>query len=78
MTRVHDYLLFTRKEGKVSRYFYFGMNIEIYMAHKIGCIHLVHIYLGLKGREKMLHRVKICLLNIADEEGCLSGCPFYR
>jgi hypothetical protein len=48
------------------------------MAHKIGCIHMGYVYLGLKSQEEMLHRVKICLMNVANEEGCLSGCPFYR
>ena len=46
------------------------------MAHQIGCIHMGYIHLGLKDREKMLYNVKICLLNVADEEGCLSNCPF--
>jgi len=51
------------------------------MAHRIGCIHLGRIYLGLKclnSHEKMLYNVKICLLNVADESGCFSNCPFYR
>ena len=51
------------------------------MAYNVGCIHLGYIYLGLKdqnSREKILYKVKICLLNIADENGCLPDCPFYR
>ena len=46
------------------------------MAYKTGCIHLGYIYLCLKSRENMLYKVKICLLNVANENDCLSDCPF--
>jgi hypothetical protein len=50
------------------------------MTHKIGCAHLGYLYLGLKylcSREMAPYRVKICLLDVADEGGCPLDCPFY-
>ena len=49
------------------------------MAYNVGCIYLGYIYLGLKdqkSQEKILSKVKICLLNIAAENGHLSDCLF--
>ena len=51
------------------------------MAYNGGCVYPGYIHLGLKdqkSQEKILSKVKICLLNIAAENEHLSDCLFNR